>query len=119
MAETGTNTQKEYLDYAGLQKYNTLIQTFGQGCANQIKQDIIDGAPAAYDTLKEISEYISTHTTEYEALAALAGEKAAQTDLTAAVNRIADLETSVGNIVAISEAEIVEMFATGSGEASE
>ena len=36
---------------------------------------LIDGAPATYDTLKEISDWISTHTSEYEALiAAIAGK---------------------------------------------
>lgn len=32
--------------------------------------DLIDGAPATYDTLKEISDWIATHTSEYEALIA-------------------------------------------------
>ena len=32
--------------------------------------DLIDGAPATYDTLKEIADWISTHTSEYEALIA-------------------------------------------------
>lgn len=31
---------------------------------------LIDGAPATYDTLKEISDWIATHTSEYEALIA-------------------------------------------------
>lgn len=35
--------------------------------------NLIDDAPAAYDTLKEIGDYISTHQDEYEALATLAG----------------------------------------------
>ena len=32
--------------------------------------DLIDGAPATYDTLKEIADWIATHTSEYEALIA-------------------------------------------------
>ena len=37
--------------------------------------DLIDGAPATYDTLKEISDYIATHQSEYEAIvAAIAGK---------------------------------------------
>ena len=37
--------------------------------------DLIDGAPATYDTLKEISEWIATHQSEYAALiAAIAGK---------------------------------------------
>ena len=36
---------------------------------------LIDGAPATYDTLKEISDWIATHQSEYEALiAAIAGK---------------------------------------------
>lgn len=36
---------------------------------------LIDGAPATYDTLKEISDWIDTHQSEYEALiAAIAGK---------------------------------------------
>lgn len=36
---------------------------------------LIDGAPTTYDTLKEISDYIATHQSEYEALiAAIAGK---------------------------------------------
>ena len=37
--------------------------------------DLIDGAPATYDTLKEISDWIATHQSEYAALiAAIAGK---------------------------------------------
>ena len=42
--------------------------------------NIIEGAPDAYDTLKEISDYISSHTTEYEALYALVGDKVTKED---------------------------------------
>ena len=36
---------------------------------------LIDGAPSTYDTLKEISDYIATHQSEYEAIvAAIAGK---------------------------------------------
>lgn len=37
--------------------------------------NIIEDAPEAYDTLKEISDYISTHETEYEALLAISNNK--------------------------------------------
>lgn len=36
---------------------------------------LIDGAPATYDTLKEISNYIATHGSEYEALVTLVNGK--------------------------------------------
>ena len=38
--------------------------------------NLVEDAPGAYDTLKEIGSYISTHTSEYEALAALASTQA-------------------------------------------
>ena len=34
----------------------------------QVKDDLINGAPATYDTLKEISDYLGTHQNEYTAL---------------------------------------------------
>lgn len=37
--------------------------------------DLIDGAPAAYDTLKEISDYIAEHKTAADALTAAIGGK--------------------------------------------
>lgn len=37
--------------------------------------DLIGGAPEAYDTLKEIADYISTHQSAYEALMTAAGNK--------------------------------------------
>ena len=44
--------------------------------ALQAKFDnLIQDAPEAYDTLKEISDYISTHQNEYQALLTLAGNK--------------------------------------------
>ena len=44
--------------------------------ALQTKFDnLIQDAPEAYDTLKEISEYISSHQNEYQALLTLAGNK--------------------------------------------
>ena len=89
------NTIKKYLDFAGLSAYDAKIKEFAQAIADKIKTDIIDGAPEAYDTLKEISTYIASHKDEYDALTALVGDKAAQSDLTAAVTRIVALETSV------------------------
>ena len=42
--------------------------------------NLIQDAPEAYDTLKEISEYISTHQDEYQALLVLAGNKVDKED---------------------------------------
>ena len=37
--------------------------------------DLINGAPAAYDTLKEIADYLATHQNEYTALVQTVGNK--------------------------------------------
>ena len=41
---------------------------------------LIQDAPEAYDTLKEIANYISTHTSEYEALLAISNKKVDKVD---------------------------------------
>lgn len=46
-----------------------------EGLISAAIDDLIDGAPATYDTLKEISDWIATHQSEYAALiAAIAGK---------------------------------------------
>ena len=42
--------------------------------------NIIKDAPEAYDTFKEISDYIASHTTEYEALLAISNNKVDKVD---------------------------------------
>lgn len=56
---------------------------------------LINGAPEALDTMKEISDYISTHTDEYNALVALVSDKASQTDLTALQTTVSNLQTQI------------------------
>ena len=84
---------KQYLDYAGLQTYDEKIKAFAQSVADKVKNDIIDGADGAYDTLKEIETYITTHKSEYEALQALVGNKVTKEELATEVARILALET--------------------------
>lgn len=64
--------------------------------------NLVDGAPEAYNTLKEISDYIATHKTEYDALEALVGDKVAKTDydtkMTALDNAISAINTSLAAI---------------------
>lgn len=52
-----------------------------------------EGVPEAYDTFKELADYIETHQEAADALTAAVGNKANAADLTAAVARIAALET--------------------------
>ena len=70
--------------------------------------DLIDGAPATYDTLKEISDWIATHQDEYAALiAAIAGKvdkvegKGLSTEdyTTAEKTKLAGIEAGANNYV--------------------
>lgn len=63
MSTTSTNPVQNKIVKAAIDAVSTKVD------------NIIDDAPEAYDTLKEISEYISTHETEYEALLAISNNK--------------------------------------------
>lgn len=54
-----------------------------QAAANKIKDDLIGGASGAYDTLKEIEEYIEKHGEEAAALLNSLGEKASKEEFNA------------------------------------
>lgn len=61
---------------ANLSSQITAAATKTELSALQTKFDnLIEDAPAAYDTLKEIGDYIATHQDEYTALQALVGNK--------------------------------------------
>lgn len=63
LSETSTNAVQNKAVYAAINAVSTKVS------------NMLDGAPEAYDTLKEIADYISTHTDEYEALKALVNNK--------------------------------------------
>lgn len=77
-----------------------------EGLISNAIDALIDGAPATYDTLKEISDWIATHQSEYEALiAAIAGKvdkvegKQLSTEdyTTAEKTRLAGIEANANN----------------------
>ena len=55
--------------------------------------DLINGAPAAYDTLKEIADYLATHEDEYTALVSTVGAKLNKSVYDAFISTIGDLAT--------------------------
>ena len=71
--ESCSNQYSDWHDEPPLQAYHVPAQ---ERQAPEDQYDaLIDGAPATYDTLKEISEWIATHQSEYAALiAAIAGK---------------------------------------------
>lgn len=91
------------IDINLLTRYNNQIMTFINGAVEAakaaVKSEIVDGAPEAFDTLTEVSDYISTHKDEYDALVALVGDKVSTANLEAAIARIVTLETKVNALV--------------------
>lgn len=107
-----TTLFENLIDIVLLGKYNDRIVSFITGAIEAaktaVKSDIIDGAPEAYDTLKEVSEYIATHTDEYNALVALVGDKAKESDLTAAIARIATNEEALAKLNGTGEGSVAK-----------
>ena len=80
----------------------------------QVKSDIIDGAPAAYDTLKEISDYLAANTTAVDGILTAIGNRvrydAAQT-LDATQQLTACTNIGIGN----PEVDLVAAYVTAKG----
>lgn len=55
------------------------VSTLIAAAKTEVKSEIIDGAPGAYDTLKEIADYLATHEDEYTALVTTVAGKVSQT----------------------------------------
>ena len=121
---------KQYLDYAGLREYDAKIKAWVEArpqpeidlteireeladlydlvgdapIADQIEEaisQIVDDAPAAFDTLKEISDWISQHGAAASALVesvAALGEK------------VDEVESKVDSIIPISTSMIEALF---------
>ncbi len=86
MAET------KYVSPENLEAVETELKSWIIEKVKTAIDQLVDGAPEALNTLKEISEYISSHTDEYNALIALVGDKASKTDLTELQTTVASLQ---------------------------
>ena len=91
LTSTGTNAVQGKIIYAEIQAVNNRIN------------NIITDAPEAFDTFKEIADYISSHRDEYDALVALSNNKVDKVDgkglstndyTTAEKNKLAGIATS-------------------------
>lgn len=88
----------------------TEVESIAAAAASAAKDELIGGAPETYDTLKEISDYISTHGSEAAALTASIGSKADQTTvdaLTTTVGKKADASTTLAGY-GIEDAKIAD-----------
>lgn len=86
MAET------KYVSPENLEAVETELKSWIISKVKTAIDQLVDGAPDALNTLKEISDYISSHTDEYNALIALVGDKASKTDLTELQTTVASLQ---------------------------
>lgn len=67
---------KKYLSLDGLSEYDELIKAEIANTAVQVKNDLLNGAGGAYDTLKELGDLIDVNVDAIEALEAVASGKA-------------------------------------------
>lgn len=67
---------KKYLSLEGLSEYDALIKEEISDATNKVKNDLLNGAGSAYDTLKELSDLIVDNQDAIDALEAVASGKA-------------------------------------------
>lgn len=67
---------KKYLSLEGLTEYDALIKTKITESATQVKNELLNGAGDAYDTLKELGDLIDDNVDAIEALGKVASGKA-------------------------------------------
>lgn len=89
---------KKYLSYDGLTEYDALIKTKIDESAENVKNDLLNGAGDAYDTLKELGDLINENVDAINALETIAASKASQVDLDNTDARVNELSANVGYI---------------------
>ncbi len=90
-------------DMATLQKAKDEITSLLATVKNDIKAEILGGAPEDYDTLKEIAEYIEAHEDISTALIEAIGNKADKTTVDALTTRVATLEENADDYLTASD----------------
>ena len=85
----------KYVSPENLEAVETELKTWIIDKIKTAVNQLVNGAPEALDTLKEISDYISSHTDEYNALIALVGDKASKTDLAALQGAVTSLQSQI------------------------
>ena len=66
---------KKYLSYDRLQEYDNLIKAYADNAAAAVKNDLLNGAGDAYDTLKELGDLINENVDAIDALETVAISK--------------------------------------------
>lgn len=85
---------KKYLSYDGLTEYDALIKTKIDESAENVKNDLLNGAGDAYDTLKELGDLINENVDAIDALETIAAGKASQVDLDNTDARVNELSAN-------------------------
>ena len=89
---------KKYLSYDGLTEYDALIKTKIDESAENVKNDLLNGAGDAYDTLKELGDLINENVDAIDALETIAAGKASQVDLDNTDARVNELSANVEEV---------------------
>ena len=67
---------KKYLSLERLTEYDALIKSYADSAATTVKNDLLNGAGDAYDTLKELGDLITENTNALDVLETVATGKA-------------------------------------------
>lgn len=89
---------KKYLSYDGLTEYDALIKTKINESAENVKNELLNGAGEAYDTLKELGDLINENVDAIDALETIAAGKASQVDLDNTDARVNELSANVEEV---------------------
>lgn len=89
---------KKYLSYDRLTEYDALIKTKIDESAENVKNELLNGAGDAYNTLKELGDLINENVDAIDALETIAASKASQVDLDNTDERVNKLSANVGYI---------------------
>lgn len=76
---------------------NVVLTDDLESAIQNLKSEILDGAPEIYDTLKEIADYIETHGNFVEYIQQLVQDKADQTQVDEIANSLQTLSQSLEN----------------------
>ena len=102
---------KKYLSLDGLSEYNDLVMTEIANASAKVKNDLLNGAGAAYDTLKELGDLIGDNVEAIDALEIVAAGKADK-DHTHTISNVSGLQSALDGKAASSHGTHVSYSTT-------
>jgi hypothetical protein len=77
---------------------NVVLSDDMDNALRELKSDILDGAPEAYDTLKEIADYINSHGDDASQIIAILSTKADKSEVDVIADSLQQLSQSLSRV---------------------